>query len=114
MCDQTGQKQVIAVRAWCHCSCCDYGLSVRYTNMYTLVRGITIENSCYFIFLHCLGSLAGIIFFQSRASFLSCRAGRMLKTMVNFIFCSRATFSSFRAVAKCKFFTSRAVAKCQF
>ena len=45
------------------CSCCDYCLSVRYTNMYTLVRGITIENCFYFIILHCLGSLAGIIFF---------------------------------------------------
>ena len=29
----------------------------------SLVRGITIENCFYFIILHCLGSLAGIIFF---------------------------------------------------
>ena len=33
--------------------------------MYTLVRGITIENCFYFIILHCLGSLAGIIIFEA-------------------------------------------------
>ena len=50
------------------CSCCDYCLSVRYTNMYNLVRGITIENCFYFIILHCLGSLAGIIRSKKRRS----------------------------------------------
>ena len=37
--------------------------------MYTLVRGITIENCFYFIILHCLGSLAGIILNMTRRMF---------------------------------------------
>ena len=48
----------------------------------SLVRGITIENCLYFIILHCLGSLAGIISFfrapfsRSRSVVKDCFTGQ--------------------------------------